>query len=139
MNLKNEILCCALFLCKDSPESCFQRKTLKQSVCRSSGSSFISMVHLMVWELVALAKNMYKMVGNLVLISRVLFSQSVWNACHIMVVGRWAPSGRNFFVGLAPHFEFINELRVSVKFVLWIYFEKFEKLSTFHFNDQEKL
>nr|XP_022342343.1 protein MMS22-like [Crassostrea virginica]XP_022342344.1 protein MMS22-like [Crassostrea virginica] len=46
----------------DSPESCFQRKTLKQSVCRSSASSFISMVHLMVWELVALAKNMYKMI-----------------------------------------------------------------------------
>ena len=85
------------------------------------------MVHHMVWELVALAKNMYKMVGNLVLISRVLFSQSVWNACHITVVGRWAPFGRNFFVGLAPHFEFINELRVSVKFVLWIYFQNFDK------------
>lgn len=43
----------------DSPESSFQRKCVPQNQYRDSGSSFLSMVHLMVWELVTLAKKMY--------------------------------------------------------------------------------
>uniref|UniRef100_K1S404 Protein MMS22-like n=1 Tax=Magallana gigas TaxID=29159 RepID=K1S404_MAGGI len=43
----------------DSPESSFQRKCVPQNQYRDSGSSFLSMVQLMVWELVTLAKKMY--------------------------------------------------------------------------------
>lgn len=54
------------FLCTDSPESSFQRKCVPQNQYRDSGSSFLSMVQLMVWELVTVAKKMYTLVNSFI-------------------------------------------------------------------------